>query len=159
MGKTYYRKITHNGKEEFVWDPNADYVRKNAKFIVDKTKEKEVRTKESREFNKIVKDHPYIKSRLKSIKNISKKIYYAKVWILTEGNDLTTLKNSSKRGFKRYHLDHIYPISAGFKNDIPPEVIGSIKNLQFIPARRNLKKRDTVTPESQKLMEAIKKSL
>lgn len=39
-----------------------------------------------------------------------------------------------------YHLDHIYSLYDGFNNDITPEIIASICNLQIIPREVNLKK-------------------
>jgi hypothetical protein len=39
-----------------------------------------------------------------------------------------------------YHLDHKYSIAEGFKNKVPPEVIGSIYNLEFIPCNANTRK-------------------
>ena len=158
MGKTHYRKILCKGTHEYVWDEDGKYIRKAGKFIMDKTN-KDANKKLINEFNTLTKGHPYVKQRVKTIKNYEKKIYYAKVWILTEGNDLSKLKNHSKRGFKRYHLDHIYPISQGFKNDIPPEAISDMRNLKFIPAKKNLKKRDEVTKEGLKLIKEIQRKI
>lgn len=39
-----------------------------------------------------------------------------------------------------FHLDHIFSISEGFKQNIPIEIIGSICNLQLLPAIVNLTK-------------------
>ncbi len=39
-----------------------------------------------------------------------------------------------------YHLDHIYSIYDGFKENIEPEIISSIINLQIIPKEINLRK-------------------
>ena len=50
---------------------------------------------------------------------------------------------SGRRGVSgqdTYHLEHIVPISYGFMNDIPPEIIGSISNLQFIYWLENIQK-------------------
>ena len=157
MGKTHYTKIIHKGKHEYIWDEEGKYIRKAGKFTLDKTKDSDANKKIRIEFNKLTKGHPYIKQRVKTIKNYEKKIYYAKVWILTESNDLSKLKNHHKRGFRKYHLDHQYPISEGFKNDVPAEVISDIRNLKFIPAKKNLKKRDTITPEATKIINEIKK--
>ncbi len=45
----------------------------------------------------------------------------------------------NKRGVN-YHLDHILPISFGYKNNIIPEVIGHPNNLKLIDKLSNLKK-------------------
>ena len=155
----HYTKITHKGKTEYIWDADGNYCRSNGGFIIDKDKKNVVTSRLTTEFNKLVKDHPYVKNRVKAIKNIEKKIYYAKVWILTEANDLTKLKNHKKRGFKKYHLDHQYPVSQGFKSGVPPEAIAHMDNLQFIPAKRNLKKRDSVNEASERLIKQIQKKI
>lgn len=81
-----------------------------------------------------------------------KNAYYRKVWEHTNRQNLQELTNYEKRGKighseDPYHLDHIIPISYGYKNDIPPEVIGDIENLQFIPAIENVRKSDTYNEE------------
>lgn len=156
MGKTRYTRITYKGKYEYIWDQEGKYIRKNNNFMVDKT-DRSGNIKLKQEFNKLVKGHPYIKQRVNKIINLEKKIYYTKVWLMTEENDLTTLKNHKKRSFRGYHLDHVYPISEAFKNDIPPEVVSDIRNLKFIPAKKNLKKRDTITEDARKLINKIQK--
>lgn len=66
--------------------------------------------------------------------------------------DLSVLENSDKlRGLcgvdGAYQLDHIIPIQYGFDNNIPPEIIGHIDNLQFIPWEENNAKRDKLIKE------------
>ena len=39
-----------------------------------------------------------------------------------------------------WHLDHVYPIFAGFANKISPLVIGNINNLKMLPWRENISK-------------------
>lgn len=68
--------------------------------------------------------------------------YYKKVLKYTKKNfnsyfDL--LCSTYVRGID-YHLDHIFSIYEGFKLKIEPEIIGSIFNLQILPAKINLKK-------------------
>lgn len=48
----------------------------------------------------------------------------------------------SKRGHgpDDYQVDHVYSILQGFNDGIPPDVIGSFQNLQFIPAYENMSK-------------------
>ena len=106
---------------------------------------------------KITKKHPKIKQKIKKIKDLEKKLYYAMVWEVTEGQKLYLLENSDKRGWKNHHLDHIYPISLGFKEKIPPEKVGNIKNLRFIPYKENLSKGSKVTNESKNALRRIKR--
>ena len=67
------------------------------------------------------------------------------------------LSNYGKRGVSgvngNYHLDHKYSILEGYKNKISPEIIGNIKNLEFIPWEENIKKR---TKNSITINELIK---
>jgi len=40
-----------------------------------------------------------------------------------------------------YHLDHIFSIIEGFKQKIPPHIIGHYSNLKIITAKANCSKR------------------
>jgi hypothetical protein len=64
--------------------------------------------------------------------------YYKEVWRITERN-ASKIKNIGLRG-SDYHLDHIIPISYGFKHTIKPTVIGGVKNLRIITRMENFKK-------------------
>ena len=68
--------------------------------------------------------------------------YKAKVRHLTNQNfcEYYDQINPDKlpRGFRDYHLDHIYPVIAGFKNGIEPEIIAAPNNLQMLYWRDNL---------------------
>lgn len=70
--------------------------------------------------------------------------YYREVWRLTEQNDLSSLKNFNKRGYKSYHLDHIVPVKKGFDLNIPADKIANIKNLNFLWWKTNIKKRTSL---------------
>ena len=113
------------------------------------------------ECKKLLKENPNIKKRkLHLISDLEKRLYYIKVWVITESQPLHILKNHDKRCFKcfnGYHLDHKYPISAGFYNKIPPEVIGDLKNLRFIPIKQNMRKGSKVTNESKNALKTIMK--
>jgi len=115
------------------------------------------RDKNRYKIRKITKKHPKIKQKIKKIKDIEKKLYYAMVWEVTEGQKLYLLENSDKRGWKDHHLDHIYPISLSFKEKIPPEKVGNIKNLRFIPYEENISKGSKVTNESKNALRRIKR--
>jgi hypothetical protein len=127
------------------------------------------RTKREKEIlsecRKIIKLCPKLKrKKLTKIKDLDKRLYYLKVWFITESQPLSKLKDFDRRCFfgkSCYHLDHIYPISKGFKNKIPAEVIGNIKNLRFIPAKENMEKRDKIDllteQKTKKLVRKLKK--
>jgi predicted transcriptional regulator len=106
---------------------------------------------------KITKKYPKIKQKIKNIKDLDKKLYYAIVWEVTEQQPLYILENSDKRGWKNHHLDHIYPISMGYKEKIPPEKVGNIKNLRFIHYTENLDKGSKITNESRNALRRIKR--
>jgi hypothetical protein len=114
-----------------------------------------------KECKSLLRKYPKIKRRkLHKMKNLDKRLYYIKVWIVTESQPLDTLKNSDKRCFRGngcHHLDHICSISKGFMDNIPPEKIGNITNLRFIPWEDNISKGHTMTEESHKALRRIKR--
>lgn len=71
--------------------------------------------------------------------------YELTVLKITRRQPISTLPNYDKRGNSgvdgAYHLDHKFSIIEGFKNNVKPELIGNIKNLEFIPWEENLNKR------------------
>jgi len=60
------------------------------------------------------------------------------VWGYTETN-APNVKGIELRG-KDYHLDHIMPISWGYRNGILPAVIGGIDNPQILTHKQNFLK-------------------
>ena len=81
------------------------------------------------------------------------KKYRRKVYYWTNKNDLTQLDNYEKRGRFGFHLDHKYSITEGFKNKVPPKVIGGIDNLEFICYTDNLSKGTKCSITLEKLNE------
>src|SRR6056300_690902 len=80
-------------------------------------------------------------------RDIDKIEYYKQVWKITESQPLYELNGYDETKRTRidldenaYNIDHIIPIIYGYENNIPPEEVGNIKNLQFIPAIENHKK-------------------
>jgi hypothetical protein len=68
--------------------------------------------------------------------------YRRDVYRLTEHNIRTysdEIKNISMRSTD-FHLDHIYSVSTGFKNNIDPELISCVPNLQILPYSLNISK-------------------
>jgi len=84
-------------------------------------------------------------------------LYRRRVWKETNRNNLLSLKNSEKRGLAgtevAYHLDHKYSIQQGYINGVPPELIGSINNLEFIPWEDNVKKQSICSISEEELYE------
>lgn len=87
------------------------------------------------------------------------KIYKRAVQRITKSQDLSIISNYDKRGKHDYHLDHIFPISKGFLYDIPPELIGDIKNLTMIPAQDNKRKSATIVLIPEHIEQYIKENL
>lgn len=88
--------------------------------------------------------------------------YKKDVWRITNTQKISGLENHNKRGrtdidINAYHLDHIVSLKVGFNKNIPPHIIGDIKNLRFIPAKDNCKK-SYISNESdiRKLLEDVK---
>jgi hypothetical protein len=67
------------------------------------------------------------------------RIYKNKVDRLTE-KIAHLVPGIEKRKWREWDLDHIIPISFGFKNNIPPENMALLSNLQVIPHQSNAKK-------------------
>jgi len=109
------------------------------------------------QIRKICKKHPKIKKKIKFVKDLDKKLYYAKVWEVTESQPLHILENNDKRGWKSFHLDHIYPISSSYKDGLSPKKVGNIKNLQFIPHKENIAKGSKITTESKNALRRIRR--
>lgn len=86
-----------------------------------------------------------------------RQIYYRQVMFYTEKQDLYVLENYEKRGmagiYGAYHLDHIIPISYGFKHQIAPEIIGDIANLQMLPWLENILKSNKYEGNNENLRE------
>jgi hypothetical protein len=67
-----------------------------------------------------------------------------------------TLKLNKKTFTKKnenYSLDHKYSIFWGFYNDVPPKIIGSIHNLEYIPKTENNKKQSKCSIDLKTLIE------
>ena len=130
---------------------------KNTDYSIKKPTFKKKRSKILYEIRKITKKHPKIKQKIKKIKDLNKKLYYAKVWEVTESQPLYILENSNKRGWKNHHLDHIFPIALAYHKKISQKRVGNIKNLQFIPYQDNLIKGSKLTNESKNALRRIKR--
>ena len=82
--------------------------------------------------------------------------YELEVLKITRQQPIKSLSNYDKRGNSgvdgAYHLDHKFSIIEGFKNNVKPEIIGNIKNLEFIPWKENLNKRAKCSITLQELI-------
>jgi len=72
--------------------------------------------------------------------------YYADVRKITAQN--------APRKRLGHTVDHIVPVSWGFKHDLPPERIGSAANLNVVPWTENVAKAAQITPEMIDLLRA-----
>jgi transposase len=83
--------------------------------------------------------------------------YKKQVNSITNKQPIMTLPNYNKRGISgqinSYQLDHKYSILEGFKNNVNPEIIGNIKNLEFIPWEDNASKRHRCTITLEQLIQ------
>jgi hypothetical protein len=108
------------------------------------------------ECRNIIRKNPKLKKKkLHRIKDLEKRKYYCLCWSITENQPLFKLKNFKKRCYRGkncYHLDHIVSIAYGYTSGIPPEKIGSLSNLRFIPAKENMRKGHKLTEDSHKVL-------
>ena len=93
--------------------------------------EKGINTKIKKGIIKIKTEEDLIKYKIykKEVIRLSNKNYKEYYYIINP--------NNYKRGFKEYHLDHIYPIYEGFKNNFTPLEISDYRNLRIINWREN----------------------
>ena len=54
-----------------------------------------------------------------------------------------------------YHLDHKFSIVEGFKQNIPPYIIGHINNLEMLIGRNNLVKNRKCSIDKDVLIDSI----
>ena len=60
---------------------------------------------------------------------------------MDNGHLLENIEKRGRAGVKgAYHLDHIKSMWYGFHNNISPEIIGDISNLQMLPWLENQRK-------------------
>lgn len=83
--------------------------------------------------------------------------YSRVVWHFTNTNNLEKLPNFEKRGRIEkdgtYQLDHMFSILEGFKENIPPYIIGSYINLKMIPSKINSSKKAKCSMNKEKLFQ------
>ena len=84
-------------------------------------------------------------------------LYRLNVWRITNKQDLESLEDFDKRGridlnSDAYHIDHKFSIREGFEENIPPEIIGSLKNLEMIPGRKNCSKNSKCSITKEELL-------
>lgn len=110
-------------------------------------------------------DHIYLKKTGLTYDEYQKKLpelekYLQKVKRITMSQPIESLSNFKKRGKAgekgAYNIDHKYSISEGFKNKVPPEIIGHIKNLEMIPWKKNVKKQANCSITLKELKKQIK---
>ena len=82
--------------------------------------------------------------------------YKQLVWYHTNQNDLSKLPNYNKRArlevLGSYSLDHRFSLARGFKEGIDPKIIGSVHNLEFIPAKENDSKKTNCSIDKEELL-------
>ena len=82
---------------------------------------------------------------------VMKRRYIELCWFYTDLNSVN-IPGVEKRGFKGFHIDHIVPISYGFKCGILPSVIGSLENLRMLHHSENCLKGSRLTCDSYYLL-------
>lgn len=77
---------------------------------------------------------------------------YTNKSLLFYGNLVENLELCSRE----FHLDHKYSIKMGFLNDIDPKIIGSIVNIEVLPAKINSSKRMNCSISKTQLLKKYK---
>jgi len=77
------------------------------------------------------------------LKSYYRKVYsYTRINLIKFGYLIYKEDKPIGIGDEFYNIDHIYSISQGFKNNIKAEIIGNFVNLQLLPWKENILKRD-----------------
>ena len=114
---------------------------------------------ESREVGRKIRDDQVKSLRATPEELVDAFLFYkSRVWAETKRNDLKMLENYDKRGKHGYHLDHMFSIFEGFKQNIDPSIVGHIKNLRMIPYKENLSKFNKCSIALDDLIKMIKDS-
>lgn len=90
-----------------------------------------------------------------------REIYRKEVWRHTKRNwyhHKHEIQDSHLRS-REFHLDHIYSLVDGFKNNIPAEVVGHWCNFRILPAAENLTKHMKSDITIDELMKLINPNL
>ena len=97
-------------------------------------------------------DYSYIKKKIRFSfkKDLERFIYYYNAWKITESNKHNII-DIDKRSWD-FHLDHIIPISIGFKYNINPNIIGNICNLRILPSMENRSKSAQITDDTIRVL-------
>jgi len=101
----------------------------------------------------------YVKKMNSNPDKTERELYYEEVTKYTKLNWLSNFDDINPNRITRgpeQHLDHIYSILEGYKNNIPPEIIGHWTNLQMLPRRENFIKRDKCWKTQEQLYEDYK---
>jgi hypothetical protein len=82
-------------------------------------------------------------------------LYRRKVMYFTGQQPIKDLPNYENKGKNKnsYSLDHKFSCFEGFKNNIPPYIIGNIVNLEYILVKVNSKKRIDCSISMEELFE------
>lgn len=84
--------------------------------------------------------------------------YVAEVRYVTNLQPIFKLKNYEIRGYQTYHLDHKFSVVEGFRQNIDPNIIGDLVNLEYIPAKENIKKSSRCSITLEQLMKSYNES-
>lgn len=96
----------------------------------------------------------------KELRN-ARRLYQDAVIKFTKQNWIAQFDNINPDRLDRavFHLDHIYSIHQGFKDNIPPYIIGHWTNLRLIPATENCSKGKRCDKTQEKLFKDFFKSV
>lgn len=153
LKKEHSEKLKGRRRPEFSeeWRRNISESHKNSKAFQEAMQSQEYRQKR----REIVIQNAY-KGELSveewESRQSALRLYRLEVLRITKQQPLHLLEHYEKRGTAAedgYHLDHIYPISLGFNNNIPPEEIGHISNLQMLHWKDNVLKSNKIAEDGK----------
>jgi len=159
-------KISNGTKGENSPNFGKIYTEKEKKHLSNKLKEfrkiNPVSDKTKEKMSISAKKHwqPIIEQN--KLKMPEKKRYYNDVRRITRQQPIHLLENYNKIGLAgisgAYHVDHMVSKKVGFDNNIDPNIIGNIVNLQIIPWLENVSKIEKCSISIEQLLEKYNKT-
>lgn len=113
------------------------------------------------EFSKKISDALIAQGATPKELRSARRLYQDAVIKFTKQNWIAQFNNINPNRLDRstFHLDHIYSIHQGFKDSIPPYIIGHWTNLRLIPATENCSKGKRCDKTQEQLFEDFFKSI
>lgn len=142
--KDKYGDENYNNQEKYIETCLQKYGVKHAMQFFENIK-KMIETKMGMELEVYIEQLPKYRKYKREVLSITKK------------QPLHVLENYEKRGYYNYHLDHMFTIISGFRENVCPYIIGNIVNLEMLTWKDNQKKHANCSLTKEQLFDRYDK--